>query len=89
MPTIVFTKRGQEVDRVVGANVSQIQQILGRGGSSAAGGSSFSGKGQTLSGKKPAQSSSSSNQDNSTLYMFGVIGLMLFYFYLNQNPKKP
>ncbi|KAJ3371622.1 Cytoplasmic thioredoxin isoenzyme 2 [Kappamyces sp. JEL0680] len=83
MPTLIFFMNGAEKAKVVGANMGEITRHLNSLSSGASSGPAFSGQGYTLSGQKRAASSGSS-QDNSSLYMFGVIGLVLLYLYMNQ-----
>jgi thioredoxin-like negative regulator of GroEL len=86
MPTIIFFVAGVEKGKVVGANMAEISAIL----RSLSGGTTtgFSGTGHTLSGKKASSSNPTTNafssSSSSSIYMFGIIGLALVYFYMTK-----
>jgi hypothetical protein len=84
MPTFIFFKKGQKCEVVVGADVRKLKSLL----STLSQGGLPSGGGRVLGTGKPALQDSSSISANT--WMFGAIGLLIFYLYLtNQTSKTP
>ena len=75
MPTFLFFRKGSVIDKVVGADINKVKQLVSLHASS-----SFSSGGRVLGTGKPAGSS----DKDASQYFFLFLGLFIVYLWWNQ-----